>query len=278
MSIAEKKIKIGSLEWFYRQVEGNGEKPPVILLHGIPAHSFIWRGLMTQLEAKGFEAIAPDWIGSGFSAKPEKREFAYTPEAFSGALSEFLAALAVDRCSLIIQGFVATAGILYAIANPDKIDRLIILNTPLTEAAKLPWKMQQWGIPFVGDMLTQDPILVDRTLEGGSGFIIRDADLEIYRLPYRQSSAVGRALVATVQNLQLKETSQAIQTGLSDFSSPTQIIWGIADPWLEVTEIEALAKTNQNIELVNLPEAKHYPQEHFATEMGETVLNFLRRQ
>ncbi len=40
--------------------------------------------------------------------------------------------------------------------------------------------MQQWGVPFVGDMLTQDPLLVDRTLEGGSKYRISDQDLDIY--------------------------------------------------------------------------------------------------
>jgi pimeloyl-ACP methyl ester carboxylesterase len=278
MSIVEKNIQVGSLEWFYRQVEGKGDKPTVVFLHGIPAHSFMWCELMSQLEEKGFSAIAPDWIGSGFSAKPDKREFAYNPEAFIKALTEFLAALEIEKFSLAVQGFVATAGIQYAIANPDKIDRLIIFNTPLTTEAKLPWKMQQWGIPFAGDMLTQDPILVDRTLEGGSGFIISDTNLEYYRLPYRQASSVGRALVATIQNLQLKEVVQKIQTGLASFSRPTQIIWGIEDPWLNVEAVENLAKTNNNIELMKLAEAKHYPQEHFSSEIGESLLTFLRRQ
>jgi pimeloyl-ACP methyl ester carboxylesterase len=278
MAIVEKKIQVGSLEWFYRQTEGSSDKPIVVCLHGIPAHSFMWCELMSQLEAKEYSAIAPDWIGSGFSAKPDKREFAYNPEAYIKALNDFLAALELTKISLIVQGFLATVGIQYALANPDRIDRLIILNTPLTIDSKLPWTMQQWGIPFVGDMLTQDPILVDRTLEGGSGFIISDANLEYYRLPYRQTSAIGRALVATIQNLRLKEVTKKIQTELANFSCPTQIIWGMEDPWLNVETVENLAKTNSNIELVKLAEAKHYPQEHFSVEIGESLLNFLRRQ
>jgi pimeloyl-ACP methyl ester carboxylesterase len=278
MALVEKKIQVGSLEWFYRQTEGNSDKPTVVFLHGIPAHSFMWCELMTRLEEKGFSAIAPDWIGSGFSAKPDKREFAYNPEAYIKALSEFLAALELEKFSLAVQGFIATAGIQYALANPDKIDRLIIFNTPITIDAKLPWKMQQWGIPFAGDMLTQDPILVDRTLEGGSGFVISDANLEYYRLPYRQTSSVGRALVNTIQNLKLKEVTQKIQTELANFSRPTQIIWGVEDPWLDSEAVEKLAKNNSNIELLLLPEAKHYPQEHFSQEIGEPLLTFLRRQ
>ena len=57
--------------------------------------------------------------------------------------------------------------------------------------------MQQWTIPFVGDMLTQDPLLVDRTLEGGSGFVISDGNLDV-QLSIQRSDEVG--VLATAFN------------------------------------------------------------------------------
>ena len=199
MSITENSIEVGSLKWFYLETGDVSDKPPVLLLHGLPAHSYCWGEIMPVLAEKGKRAIAPDWIGSGFSIKPDRRDFAYTPQAFLDALGGFISALELKQFSLVVQGFLGSVGLQYALDNPEQIENLVILNTPLSPEAKLPWQMQQWGIPFVGDMLTQDPLLVDRSLEGGSGFVISDKNLAIYRKPFLKSSDVGRALVATIQ-------------------------------------------------------------------------------
>jgi haloalkane dehalogenase len=280
MAIAEKTLTVGTLNWFYREMLPNrdSDKPPVLLLHGLPSHSYTWREIMPMLAEYGIRAIAPDWIGSGFSAKPEKRDFAYTSKAYIDALSAFIEKLELNQFSLVVQGFLASVGLQYAMSDRDKIDRLVVLNTPLSPTVKLPWKMQQWGLPFVGDMLTQDPLLVDRTLEGGSGFVISDKDLDIYRKPYLKASATGRALIATIKNLKLSESIAEIESGFSTWNKPTLLLWGMADPWLSAANAESLASSNANIELVKLEEAKHYPQEHWSKEVGSEIANFLRRQ
>jgi len=230
MAILESFLEVGSLKWFYRQVNPaqQPDTTPVILLHGLPAHGYIWRELLTSLEEYNINAIAPDWIGSGLSAKPDARDFAYTPSAFCQALADFIQALQLPKISLIVQGFLASVGLQYALENPDKIERLIVLNTPLSSDVKLPWIMKQWGLPFLGDMATQDPLLVDRTLETGSGFVISDADLAIFRQPYLKTSAVGRALLATIRNLNLSKTMAEIETGLENFEKPILFVWGMA--------------------------------------------------
>ena len=275
MSITEQTIKIKELEWFYRRVEGDRET--VLLLHDLPSHSFGWREVMAKLAQPGFNAIAPDWIGSGFSAKPDKRDFAYTPEAFISALADFVDALALENFHLVVQGFLGSVGLQYAFRHPEKIQNLVILNAPLSPEAKLPWKMKQWGIPFVGDMLTQDPLLVDRTLEGGSGFVISDENLAVYRKPFLMSSSVGRALVATIKQLKLEQTVAEIEAGFANWDKPTLLIWGMADPWLEATQAEKLAASSSNIKIFKLPEAKHYPQEHWAKEISEKIIQFFPR-
>lgn len=280
MSITENFLGVRSLKWFYREGIPNtdSDRPPVLFLHGLPAQSLTWCELMPGLAEKGLRAIAPDWIGSGFSAKPERRDFAYTADAYLEALSAFIEALALEKLSVVVQGFVGSVGIQYALRHPDAIDRLVILNAPLSSTAKLPWQMRQWGLPLIGDMLTQDPLLVDRTLEGGSGFVIADKTLEIYRKPFLTTSASGRALVATIQNLKLTEAMAQIETGLSNWTKPTLIIWGMADPWLSADSAEQLASAKDNIELFKLKAAKHYPQEHWSKEISSVLTNFLRRQ
>ena len=279
MPITENNLEVNSFKWFYRQAEPENEpeNPPVLMLHGLPAHSFIWRNLMKSLASQGFRGIAPDWLGSGFSDKPYFRDFPYTPQAYLDGLTAFVDALEVDKIYLVVQGFLGHIGLSYALKNPDKIQGLVIINTPLTPTAKLPFTMQQWGWPLAGDMLTQDPLLVDRSLEKGSGFVVEDQDLAKFRKPYLQTSATGRALLTTVKKLNLPKVTAEIQSGFSNWENPTLIVWGMADPWLDGSDAENLAKSLPNAELVTYPEAQHYPQENWYEDMSLVIGSFLRR-
>jgi pimeloyl-ACP methyl ester carboxylesterase len=280
VAISEKSIEVGSLQWFYREANpvNASDKPPVLLLHGLPSQSYCWCELMPDLAEKGFRAIAPDWIGSGLSAKPDKRDFAYTPDAFIQALGDFLKTLEIERFYLVVQGFLGSVGLQYALRHPDQIERLAVLNTPVSSAAKLPWQMQQWGLPLIGDMVTQDPLLVDRTLEAGSRYQIEDKYLDVYRKPFLKSSDVGRSLMMTAKNLQMKQSMAEIESGYANWKQPTLIFWGMKDPWLPFTQAQQFANSLKNVEVVKLEEGGHYPQEHWSGKVSEALLPFLRRQ
>lgn len=279
MTVTEKTIEVKGLTWFYREAlpDVENEHPPLLLLHGLPSQSLSWGDLMPMLAESGFNAIAPDWIGFGFSAKPDKRDFAYTPEAYIKALAEFIDALGLDKMHLAVQGFLGSVGLQYALRNPNKIERLVMLNTPLSPKDKLPWQLRQIAVPFVGDMVTQDPLLTERALEKGSGYEIAEANLAIYRQPFLKSSAAGRSLMSVVRQLQIPRAIGEVASGLSVWKHQTLIIWGMADLWLDYTPVRTLAE-NPNIELVQLKEAKHYPQEHWSEEIGASLIPFLRRQ
>ena len=226
MSIDEKIVEVGKLQWFYRETNpvNKSDKPPVLLLHGLPSQSFTWTAMMPDLAANGFRSIAPDWVGYGRSTKPDKRDFSYTPDAFVEALTGFIQALEIDKFYLVVQGFLASVGIQYALRNPDKIERLAVINTPVSENIKLPWKMQQFGLPYIDDMITQDPLLVDRTLEGGCRQIISDDDLDVYRRPFLKSSDAGRSLMNTVRNIQLPQSMADIESGFPGWTQPTLFV------------------------------------------------------
>ena len=280
MLIDEKIVEVGPLQWFYRETNpvNKTDKPPVLLLHGLPSQSFTWTVMMPDLAAQGFRSIAPDWVGYGRSTKPDKRDFAYTPDAFVDALAGFIQAIELDRFYLVVQGFLASAGIQYALRNPDKIERLAVINTPVSPDINLPWKMQQLGLPFIGDMMTQDPLLVDRTLEGGCRQTISDKDLDVYRRPFLKSSDAGRSLMNTVRNIQLPQSMAEIESGLKAWTRPTLFVWGLTDPWLSVEPVKKLVGSLQNAELVTLEQAGHYPQEHWSEKVGDALITFLRRQ
>ncbi|MEL6492226.1 MAG: alpha/beta fold hydrolase [Cyanobacteria bacterium J06621_3] len=279
VKIAEQECEAGGLRWFYRSAAPMNEstKPPVVLLHGLVSQSYSWRGVMAQLAEKGLSAIAPDWIGHGYSSKPDKREFAYDAEAFLTAFDSFLSTLEIETFSLVVQGFLGSVGLLYAAKHPEKIERLIILNTPLTAEAKVPFKIAQLGWPLLGDVITQDPILVDRTLEGGGPYEVGDKDLEVYRKPFLKSSDAGRSLLATVKQLNLPQTMGEIDTGFQNWSRPTLVVWGTADKWLPVSLAENFVKTLSDVEMIKLAETGHYAQEDWSEKVSDAVVPFLRR-
>ncbi|MCT7949422.1 alpha/beta fold hydrolase [Ancylothrix sp. C2] len=279
MAIQQDLIKVGNLEWFYRESNpvGESDKLPVVLLHGFPSQSHCWTEVMPILTQNGFRCIAPDWVGFGLSSKPEKRDFAYTPDAFIEALGGFVKALEVDKFHLVVQGFLGSVGLQYALRYPEQVGRLAILNAPVFKEAKVPFRIQQLGLPFVGDMVTQDPLSVERILEAGCRLPISDQDLDIYRRPFLKTSAAGRSLLYTVRNLQLNQAMAEVESGFAGWSHPTLVMWGMTDPWLSFEGAEKFAGILQTKEVVKLPESAHYPQEHWSEDVGNGITTFLRR-
>jgi len=278
VAIQERKITVNSLEWFYREAESIGRTDllPVLFLHGLVSQSYSWRNILPAMANQGTRAIAPDWIGCGFSAKPEKNDFSYNPEAFISALSGFITALELTKFSLVVQGFLGSVGLQYALRHPEQIANIVILNTPITPAVKLPWKIQQMGLPLIGEMLTQDPLLVDRTLEGGSRYQIADKDLDVYRKPFLKTSASGRSLLATIRNLQLSAVTEEITSGFTNWQKPVLMQWGMIDPWLSIDIAQSFANSTPNTNLIKLNNVGHYPQEHYHESILQDMLPFVR--
>lgn len=275
-------LQAGTLTWFYREAKPEqtsvqtSERPPVVLLHGLISQSYGWRNVLPALAQQGFRAIAPDWIGAGRSEEPEKRDFAYTADAFVEVLGQWLDAMELGEISLVVQGYQGSVGLQYALRNPERIHRLAILNAPILPKAKLPWKIKQMGVPLMGQVITQDPILVDRTLEGGGGYVVDDKDLDEYRRPFLKSSAAGRSLQATIQGLNLKAATAEISQGLQALDKPVLFAWGDRDPWLPIDPVRDFVKTLPDAKLVALEEVGHYPQEDWHEKVTEALLPFLR--
>ena len=273
-------MQIGDLQWAYRELvpDSPNDKPPVLMLHGLVSQSYSWRDVMPALAEYGFRSIAPDWIGHGSSSKPDKRQFAYDPATYLKALGDYIDALEIERLSLVVQGFLGVTGLLYAAQNPDKIEKLVILNSPLPPEAKLPLKISMMGWPLLGQVMTQDPLLVDRTLEGGGPYEVDLDDLDVYRRPFLKSSDVGRALMWTIQSMDLPQVVAQIDQGFADWTRPTLVAWGTSDPWLSADSAKAFAQRLSDGDYVELDQVGHYAQEDWAEKVGEATVTFLRKQ
>ncbi|MEN9203510.1 MAG: hypothetical protein Q6K80_06900 [Thermostichus sp. DG_1_6_bins_120] len=153
------------------------------------------------------------------------------------------------------------------------------LNTPIGQSAKLPWSIRAFGIPLLGDMLTQDPLLVDRTLETGGTYQLKDKDLDlqVYRRPFLTTSATGRALFATVQNLSLPEVTKELEAGLTTWERPTLIAWGMQDRWLPFALVETFCQRLPKAQVVKLQQVGYYPQQDWPEKVQEAVIPFLRK-
>lgn len=279
VKITEQTCEADGLRWFYREALPMNEqdKVPVVFLHGLVSQGYSWRAVMGPLAEAGFRSLAPDWIGHGYSAKPDKKAFDYKPETFLAAFEKWLEAMALERFNLVVQGFLGSVGLLYAAKHPDSIERLVIVNTPLTSAAKVPFKIAQMGWPLIGEVITQDPLLVDRTLEGAGPYQVSDKDLEVYRGPFLKSSDVGRSLLATIRQLSLAQVTSDIDKGFANWTKPTLIVWGVSDKWLPVSLAETFAKQLKDVDMKKLDETGHYAQEDWAEKVSEAIVPFLRR-
>ncbi len=111
---------------FFREA-GPADGPTVVLLHGFPTSSFMFRGLIPLL-ADRYHVIAPDHLGFGFSDAPPTGEFGYTFDTLAGLTADLLGQLGVTRYALYVQDYGAPVGWRLALADPDAVTAVITQN------------------------------------------------------------------------------------------------------------------------------------------------------
>jgi pimeloyl-ACP methyl ester carboxylesterase len=119
-------IKINGVDIFYREA-GPSDAPVLVLLHGYPTSSHMFRNLIHNLSDK-FRLIAPDYPGYGRSEQPKIADFAYTFANYATIVDGLLKALEIDKFSLYLMDYGAPVGWRIASANPEKIQTLIVQN------------------------------------------------------------------------------------------------------------------------------------------------------
>ena len=117
---------INGLNVFYREA-GNPSSPTIVLLHGFPSSSHMFRDLIPQLADK-FHVIAPDFIGFGHSAAPLATEFEYTFDALAAHVQALLDQLKITKAIFYMQDYGGPIGMLLALAHPDRITGMVIQN------------------------------------------------------------------------------------------------------------------------------------------------------
>ena len=121
-----KTIKVNGINIFYREA-GDVKKPTIVLLHGYPTSSHMFRDLITDLSVR-YHVLAPDYPGYGRSEQPAMKDFDYTFDNMSLLVEGFLQKLNIEKYSLYLMDYGAPIGFRIAAKYPKKIESLIIQN------------------------------------------------------------------------------------------------------------------------------------------------------
>ena len=121
-----KTIKIDGLDIFYREA-GPKDAPTILLLHGFPTSSHMFRNLIPQLSDR-FHLVAPDYPGYGNSSMPKVDEFDYSFDNLAKVMESFIQKLSLKKYSLYLMDYGAPVGFRLAVSHPERVEALIIQN------------------------------------------------------------------------------------------------------------------------------------------------------
>jgi pimeloyl-ACP methyl ester carboxylesterase len=124
--IAYRRIAVDSIEIFYREA-GRSNASALLLLHGFPTASHMFRDLIPQL-ADQFHVIAPDLPGFGQSDMPARTKFSYTFDNIAGAIDRFTEVIGLDRFAVYVFDYGAPTGFRLALRHPERITAIISQN------------------------------------------------------------------------------------------------------------------------------------------------------
>jgi len=258
--------------------EGAGD--PVLMLHGEPTWSFLYRK-MIPIIAQQYRTVAPDYIGFGKSDKPTDDAY-YTFAHHYANLAVFVHVLDLNRITLVVQDWGGPLGLRFATQHPERIARLVILNTGLLsgEATSLTPGLRRWI--EVSQHMLEKPIsgLMWRSF---LTFRANDEVLRGYDAPFptQESKAGARRFPLIIPHspsepggAEMIETREA----LSRWDKPTLVIFSDHDVVFPLSVAESFVKLIPNAEgPIVIKGSGHFLQEEAGEELAQHILEFMAR-
>ena len=124
--VTHKTVKVGDLDVFYRE-GGPKDAPAVLLLHGFPTSSQMFRNLIPAL-ADEYRVLAPDYPGYGHSSMPPRDQFAYTFDNLARVIDEFTEKVGLTKYALYVQDYGAPVGYRLAVKHPERVTAIVVQN------------------------------------------------------------------------------------------------------------------------------------------------------
>jgi len=257
--------------------EGAGE--PVLMLHGNPTWSFMYRDLVRALRDQ-YRVVAPDHLGCGLSDKPV--DFPYRLELHIDHLESLILGLDLRGITLVVHDWGGPIGLGLAVRYPERIRRIVVTNTAAFSTSFMPWPLGLCRWPWLDRLLIQDTACFCRAATRFT--TVRPLSREVregYRYPYRRP-ADRLAMRRFVQDIPVGpqhpsyELLLNIEHGLWMFRElPVAILWGMRD-WVFTPRF--LARWRQifpQARELTLPEAGHLLFEDAGADVAEFLRQFL---
>lgn len=281
--VAYRTITVDGVNIFYREA-GPPDAPVILLLHGFPSSSHMFRNLIPQL-ADRYRVIAPDYPGYGYSDQPPRESFAYTFDHLAHVIDDFTRAIKLDRFALYMHDYGAPIGFRIAAATPERITGLIIQNgnayeeglpdsfwgpiktywkerSPEARAALAPFlavDVTRWQyITGVRDVtsISPDAWLHDQRGLDRPGNV--DIQLDLF-LDYGSNPPLYPAW----------------QAYFREHQPPTLIVWGKNDPIFPAAGAEPYRRDLKNVDF-NLFDTGHFALEEDGRVIAQKIRNFMQ--
>jgi pimeloyl-ACP methyl ester carboxylesterase len=267
---AGREFEAGGVHSFARQ-QGEGE--PVVLMHGIPVSSFLYRKVLPLLAERGLRGVAFDLPGLGLAEKPES--FDYTWSGLGRWTGEAIDALGLDGCHLVVHDIGGPIGLEWALRNRERVRSLTVLDTLIDVAHfRRVWTMDLARPPLLGPLWVatiRPPVarwLFYMQGIGDRGATPADEVDAHIALLHRDSG--GSSFRKIVRGFELTEEKERFYTdGLREAGWPATILWADRDPALGEDRRRAFEDV-LGIE-ASVISAKHFLQEDRAPAVADAI-------
>ncbi len=270
-SAAGRRFEAAGVRSFVRQ---QGDGPDVVLVHGVPTSSFLYRKVIPALADQGIRATAFDFPGLGLADRPDGFDYSWT--GLSRWLGEAIDALGLGRVHLVVHDIGGPIGCEWAVRNPGRTLSITALNTPLDPATfRRPWTMHPFAVRGLGELwlrATPKPVFAALfRLQGlGDPHAVSKAEIYAHRELLTRLDR-GRAFLRIMRSFELTdEKSRLLAEGLAGRRYPARIVWGERDPALGIDQLR-IAQRVLGVEEPLLLDAKHFLQEDQAAAVADAV-------
>jgi haloalkane dehalogenase len=254
--------------------DGGGET--IVLLHGEPTWSYLWRKVMPQLLDAGHRCVAPDLPGFGRSDKPTDLAW-YSYDRHTAAVADLLAALDLRDVTLVMHDWGGSIGLRVAAENRERIASFVVMDTGIFTGHQ---KMSEPWIAFRDFVAKTEDLPVSMLVRGACATDPGDAVAAAYDAPFPtpESKAGPRAfplMLATDPDAPGAEAGRRTLAALEGASPPTLVLWADSDPILTPKMGARLAEKLGWPAPEPIENASHFLQEDQGEAIGRRIADWL---
>lgn len=258
--------------------EGPAEAHPVVLVHGEPSWGFLWRRAVPPLLDAGLRTIVPDQVGFGRSDKPARRDW-FTYDRLVESFAAHVEAVDPDPVTLVVHDWGGVVGLRWAVENPGRVARLVLLNTGLwTKGGRHSEAWMQFRRWIEG----AERLSIGRMIQGATATDLPAEVTAAYEAPFpgpeHQAGALQLPLLVPVgdDDPGADEMTRA-RAQLQRWDAPAYVLWGRDDPILPTEVGERFVRDIPTAEQLDTVAGMHFLQEDAGEEIGRRIADFVAR-